>query len=50
LQARKNEHQTEEHLKSIADRENGRLHQENQKLLKQLEELKEKRNLHEVCY
>lgn len=48
LQARKNEHKTEEHLKSIAERENGRLVQENQILMSELEKLKETRNAHEV--
>ena len=48
LRARKHEHKTEEHLKSIAERENGRLIQENQKLVKQIEDLKEKLNSNEV--
>lgn len=48
LQARKHEHKTEEHFKSVAERENGRLAQENQKLIAQLEKLKDKRNTNEV--
>lgn len=48
LQARKNELKTEDHLRSIAERENGRLVQENQRLISQLEKLKETRNAHEV--
>jgi coiled-coil domain-containing protein 39 len=46
--ARKNELQTEDHLRSIAERENGRLMQENQRLLKELAKLEEKRNANEV--
>ena len=49
LEARRNELATENHLKAIAERENGRLYQENERLENQLEKLKEKRNLHEVC-
>jgi hypothetical protein len=48
LMARKNELKTEEHLKSIADRENGRLKQENSRLDAELAKLKEKRNQNEV--
>lgn len=48
MEARRNELETENHLKSIADRENGRLNQENERLENQLDKLKEKRNLHEV--
>jgi hypothetical protein len=48
LEARKNELETENHLKSIAERENGRLLQENLQLINQLDKLKEKRNLHEA--
>jgi hypothetical protein len=47
LNARKKELSTEEHLKSIAERENGRLFQENQRLMFELTKLKEKRNMHE---
>lgn len=39
---------TENHLKSIAERENGRLNQENQRLVYELGKIKEKRNLCEV--
>ena len=48
LGARKNEVDTEEHMHKIAEREEGRLRHEIQKLEKELEELKEKRNIHEV--
>lgn len=48
LEARRNELQTENHLKSIAEREKGRLWQENERLENELEKLKEKRNMHEV--
>ena len=48
LTARKHELETEEHLRAIAERESGRLNQENQRLAQQLEKLKEKRNIHEV--
>ena len=47
LNARKNELKTEQHLKSIADREIGRLSQENRRLEDQLGKLKDKRNGHE---
>lgn len=50
LNARKNELSTENHLKSIAERENGRLNQENQRLVQELSKIKEKRNLCEVFY
>ncbi len=48
LMARKKEMQTEEHLRAIADRENGRLKQENERLDTELSKLKEKRNQNEV--
>ena len=48
MSARKHELETEEHLRAIAEREAGRLNQENQRLTQQLEKLKEKRNIHEV--
>jgi hypothetical protein len=48
LEARNKELKTEEHLVSIAEREKGRLNQENQRLLKEFGKLKEKRNTHEV--
>ncbi len=50
LSARKHELETEEHLRAIAEREAGRLNQENQRLTQQLEKLKEKRNIHEVFF
>lgn len=46
--ARKNELSTEDHLKSIAEREAGRLKQENKRLEFELQKLKEKRNTCEV--
>jgi hypothetical protein len=48
LDARNKELQTEDHLRSIAERENGRLNQENIRLEKELIKLKEKRNTQEV--
>ena len=48
LVARKHELETEDHLRSIAERESGRLSQENQRLKDQLAKLKDKRNIHEV--
>ena len=39
--------ETETHLHKIADREDGRLRQEIEKLDKEWEDLKEKRNVHE---
>ena len=36
------------HQFAIAEREKGRLHQENERLVSELEKLKEKRNMHEV--
>jgi hypothetical protein len=48
LIARKNELSTEDHLKSIAEREAGRLKQENKRLEFELQKLKEKRNTCEV--
>jgi hypothetical protein len=50
LDARNKELKTEEHLVSIAEREKGRLNQENQRLQKEFAKLKEKRNTHEVIY
>ena len=46
--ARKKEIQTEEHLKKIAEREEGRLEQEVQRLQREMEELKERKNIYEV--
>jgi len=46
--ARKKEVETENHLLQIAEREEGRLQQEIRKLLKDLEEIKEKKNVFEV--
>jgi len=47
LNARKNEIESERHMHKIAEREEGRLRQEIQKLERMLSELKEKRNIHE---
>ncbi len=46
--ARKNELETESHLKMIAERESGRLVQEIQRLKNDYSKMKERRNLHEV--
>ena len=46
--ARKKEVETESHLLTIAEREEGRLKQEIKKLEKELEDLKEKKNVFEV--
>jgi len=40
--------ETESHLLAIAEREEGRLKQEIQKLAKELEEMKERKNVFEV--
>lgn len=48
LNARKKEINTEKHLKSIGERESGRLRQENQRLEYELQKLKDKRNTCEV--
>jgi hypothetical protein len=48
LGARKNELETESHLKMIAERESGRLVQEIQRLKNDYSKMKERRNLHEV--
>ena len=50
VNARKNEIETENHMLQIAQREEGRLQQEIQKLEKDLEEIKEKKNVFEVNY
>ncbi|XP_046349187.1 coiled-coil domain-containing protein 39-like isoform X1 [Haliotis rufescens] len=47
VNARKHETETESHLLKIAQREDGRLQQEINKLEKELEELKEKKNIYE---
>lgn len=47
--ARKHEIETENHLLKIAEREEGRLKQEIQKLEQELEDLKERKNVFEVC-
>ena len=49
VNARKNEIETEDHLHKIAQREEGRLRHEIKRLSRDLEDLKEKRNIHEVC-
>ena len=46
--ARKKEIETEDHLKKIAEREEGRLEQEIQRLQKEMDELKERKNIYEV--
>lgn len=48
--ARQHEIETEDHLFKIAEREEGRLTQEIMKLERELEEMKEKKNVFEVCY
>ena len=48
VSARKKEVETESHLLTIAEREEGRLKQEIKKLEKELEDLKEKKNVFEV--
>ena len=46
--ARKKEIETEDHLKKIAEREEGRLEQEIQRLQNEMDELKERKNIYEV--
>ena len=48
MEARKKEAETEDHLLKIAEREDGRLKQEITRLKKEMDELKEKKNLFEV--
>lgn len=48
LTARRHEIETEEHMHKIAEREEGRLHQEINRLDRDYDELKEKRNISEV--
>ena len=48
LNARNAEIETEDHLLKIAEREEGRLKQEILKLEKELDDLKEKKNIYEV--
>lgn len=48
INARKNEVETENHLLKLAEREEGRLQQEINRLQKDHENLKERRNIHEV--
>lgn len=50
VNARKNEVETESHLLKIAEREEGRLKQEINRLQKEHDELKERRNIHEVSH
>ena len=50
MSARKKEVETESHLLTIAEREEGRLKQEIKKLEKELEDLKEKKNVFEVIW
>ena len=48
MTARQREIETEDHLLKIADREDGRLKQEIARLQKEMEELKEQKNIYEV--
>lgn len=48
VDARKKEIETEQHLKKIAEREEGRLQQEVLRLQKEIDELKERKNVYEV--
>jgi seryl-tRNA synthetase len=48
VNARTHEIETEDHMFKIAEREDGRLQQEIQRLSKDLEDLKEKKNIYEV--
>ena len=50
LNARNAEIETEDHLLKIAEREEGRLKQEILKLEKELDDLKEKKNIYEVYW
>lgn len=47
--ARTKEIETEDHLLKIADREEGRLQQEIKRIQKEMEELKEQKNIYQVC-
>lgn len=46
--AREKEIESEDHLLKIADREEGRLNQEISRIQKEMEELKEQKNIYEV--
>ena len=48
VNARKSEIESEDHMKKLAEREQGRLTHEIRRLEKELEDLKEKRNIFEV--
>ena len=48
MNSKRKEIETEEHTKTVAEREYGRIEQENQRLVQELAKLKEKRNIHEV--
>ena len=50
VEARNKETETEEHILKIAQREEGRLGQEIRRLKKELDELKEQKNIYEVCF
>lgn len=48
MKARENEIDTEDHMFKIAEREEGRLFQEISRLQKEMDELKERKNIYEV--
>ena len=48
MEARNKEIETEDHMFKIAEREEGRLLQEIKRLKKELDELKEQKNIYEV--
>ena len=47
-EARRKEFETEEHMLKLAEREDGRLHQEIKRIMKQMDELNEKINIYEA--
>ena len=48
VNARKKEIESEDHMRKLAEREEGRLSHEIRRLERDLEDLKEKRNIYEV--